>query len=98
MKSVDGSKNAGSIADMGDLLCILVLLFQFVFFCRIAFSLFPIRPGTPAGGAKDLAFTLTDPVVWPLRRRLPPLPGNIGFGIAELAILFGLAILLRIIC
>ncbi len=83
---------------MGDLLCIFLLLFQFVFLCRIALSLFPVRPGSPAGSAKDVAFALTDPVVFPLRRRLPPLPGAIGFGIAEIAVLVGLAVLLRFIC
>ncbi|MEZ5379025.1 MAG: YggT family protein [Acidimicrobiales bacterium] len=83
---------------MGDLFCILLLLFQFVFLSRIALSFFPIRPGTPAGTAKDLAFALTDPVVWPLRRRLPPVPGPIGFGIAELVVLLLLVVVLGIIC
>lgn len=83
---------------MGELLCIAILLFQFVFLVRIALSFFPIRPGTTAGGAKGLAFALTDPVVWPLRKRLPPLPGAIGFGVAELVILLGLTVVIRLIC
>ncbi len=83
---------------MGDLFCILLLLFQFVFLCRIALSLFPIRTGTPAGSAKDVAFALTDPVVWPLRKRLPPMPGAIGFGIAELVVLLALVVLINVFC
>jgi uncharacterized protein YggT (Ycf19 family) len=83
---------------MRDLFCILLLAFQFVFLCRIALSFFPIRPGTPAGGFKDIAFAITDPVVWPIRRRVPDMPGAIGFGIAELLILIALSVLVGLVC
>ena len=41
----------------------------------------------------------TEPVVFPLRKSLPPLPGALaGFGIAELVVLIGLQIIGAIVC
>ncbi len=83
---------------MGYLLCVALLLFQFCFLCRIALSLFPLQQASPAGHARDLAFALTEPVVAPLRKRLPPVPGSFGFGAAEIVVLIGLAILVSVVC
>ncbi len=81
------------------LLCILVLAFQFVFLLRMVLSFFPIRDGSVSATVRDFAVVATDPLVFPLRRALPPLPGVLaGFGIAELMILIGLQILGAIVC
>ena len=81
------------------LFCILILAFQFVFLLRMVLSFFPIREGTVPATVRELAIAVTDPVVFPLRRSLPPLPGALaGFGIAELVILIGLQILGAIVC
>ena len=80
-------------------LCILILAFQFVFLLRMVLSFFPIREGTVPATVRELAMAATEPVVFPLRRSLPPLPGALaGFGIAELVVLIGLQILAAIIC
>ncbi len=80
-------------------LCILILAFQFVFLLRMVLSFFPIRDGSVSATVRDLAVVATDPLVFPLRRALPPLPGVLaGFGIAELLILIGLQILGAIVC
>lgn len=82
-----------------DLICILLLAFQFAFLLRIVFSFFPISSDTPAATARDLVVAITDPVVWPLRRSLPPLPGGLaGFGIAEIVVLIGLIVLANLFC
>lgn len=82
-----------------NLLCILVLVFNFVFLLRMVLSFFPIREGTVAAQVREVAVVATDPLVYPLRRSLPPLPGAMaGFGIAELLILVGLQILGLLIC
>ena len=81
------------------LLCVLVLGFQFFFLLRMVLSFFPIQEGTLSGSVREFAFSITEPVVLPLRRRLPPLPGGLaGFGIAELLVLIGLQILAVIVC
>lgn len=81
------------------LICILLLAFQFIFLLRMVMSFFPISSGSPASGVRDLAVAVTDPVVTPLRRSLPPLPGALaGFGLAEILILIGLQVVIQIIC
>lgn len=84
---------------MTDLVCVLVLLFQFAFLLRLVLSFFPLESGSVFSSVRDVAVAVTDPVVWPIRRSVPPLPGAAaGFGVAELLILIGLQVLLLLIC
>lgn len=84
---------------VAEVLCFAVLVFQFVFFLRIALSWFPARTGGPMMQVRELAFSVTEPALLPLRRALPPLPGAMaGFGVAELAMFLILAILVQIVC
>lgn len=79
--------------------CILLLAFQFVFLLRMVLSFFPLREGTMFATVREVSMAATEPVVMPLRRVLPPLPGALaGFGIAELAVLIGIQILAAIFC
>ena len=81
------------------LVCILLLVFQLVFLLRMVMSFFPISSGSTASRIRDLTIVLTDPVVLPLRRSLPPLPGAMaGFGLAEILILIGIRILVQFLC
>jgi len=81
------------------LLCILLLVFQLVFLIRMVMSFFPISSGSTASRFRDLTVVLTDPVVLPLRRSLPPLPGAMaGFGLAEILVLIAIQILVQFIC
>lgn len=81
------------------LICIFLLAFQFVFLLRMVMSFFPLKGGSSAASVRDLAVVVTDPIVTPLRRSLPPLPGAMaGFGLAEILVLIGIQILIQIIC
>jgi len=82
-----------------EILCVLVLLFEFVFLLRLVLSFFPIQPDTNWGAVRSFSVAATEPVVMPLRRVVPPLPGAMaGFGIAELLILIALQVVARILC
>lgn len=82
-----------------DVICILLLAFQFIFLLRMVMSFFPLASDSTASSIRDLTLIVTDPVVQPLRRSLPPLPGAMaGFGLAEILVLIGLQILIRILC
>ncbi|MCP3988495.1 MAG: YggT family protein [Actinomycetia bacterium] len=79
--------------------CIFLLAFQFVFLLRLVMSFFPLGSGSTASSVRDLAVVVTDPVILPLRRSLPPLPGALaGFGLAEILVLIGLQVLETILC
>ena len=81
------------------ILCILIRAFEFIFLVRMVLSFFPIKDQTLAASARQLSLVITDPVVAPIRRVVPPLPGAMaGFGIAELLVLIGLQLLDAIIC
>jgi uncharacterized protein YggT (Ycf19 family) len=83
---------------MGDLICIGVLLFQLAFLLRIVLGLFPLAPGGGVSTIRDLATVVTDPVVLPIRRAVPPMGGAAGFPIADVLLLLGLQVLVFIVC
>jgi uncharacterized protein YggT (Ycf19 family) len=83
---------------MRDLLCILVLLFQLAFLLRIVLSFFPLAPGGGVSSVRDLAIVVTDPLVLPIRRVVPPLGGGVGIPVADILVLIGLQVLVGIIC
>lgn len=85
--------------NVSEILCVAVLLFEFVFLLRLVLSFFPIQPDTTWGAIRSASVAATEPVVMPVRRVVPPLPGAMaGFGIAELLILIALQIVAQIIC
>ncbi len=80
-------------------ICIFLLLFQFIFLLRMVMSFFPIREETVASSVREVTMAVTEPVVHPIRQRLPPVTGALaGFGIAELLVLVGIQILALIVC
>lgn len=80
-------------------LCIALLLFQFAFLLRLVLTIFPLGEATPMLKVREVAFTVTEPVVNPIRQRVPPLTGAMsGFGIAELLVLVILWISMLLIC
>ena len=79
--------------------CAMLLLFRFVFLLRLVLSFFPIQPDTTWGSVRSLSVAATEPVVMPIRRVVPPLPGAMAaFGVAELLILIGLQVLVALFC
>jgi len=85
--------------NVSEILCVAILLFEFVFLLRLVLSFFPIQPDTSWGAVRSMSVAATEPLVMPVRRVVPPLPGGMaGFGIAELLILIGLQIVAQILC
>ncbi len=58
---------------MTDILCSLVLVYILAIFGRILFSWVPIAPDSPVAVVRSVLVRLTEPVMGPLRRALPPL-------------------------
>jgi YggT family protein len=53
-------------------LCILVTAYMVVLAGRAIMSWFPIRPGTPGASIYGVLHDLTEPVLAPMRRIIPP--------------------------
>jgi len=55
------------------ILCSLLSLYLIVLFARVIFSYFPVSPGTPLESINTVLRALTEPVLAPLRRAIPPM-------------------------
>ena len=55
-----------------DLICLVLQLFSFAILARIIMSWIRITPGTPVASIYSVIFSLTEPVLGPIRRMIPP--------------------------
>ena len=58
---------------MKSILCALLQIYFLVLIGRIILSWFPVQPGTTMASIASILFELTEPVLAPLRRVIPPL-------------------------
>jgi YggT family protein len=64
-----------------------------VIFARVILSWFPITPGTPLASAARVLYALTEPVLGPIRRVLPPMRlGGMGLDLSPIIVLIGIQI------
>ncbi|MDG2114450.1 MAG: YggT family protein [Actinomycetota bacterium] len=57
---------------MTGILCNLCTVYILAIFGRIIFSWIPIAPNSPVAAVRTFLVTITEPVMGPLRRALPP--------------------------
>jgi YggT family protein len=75
-----------------------LVLYLLVFLVRIVLSWFPLQPGSFMNTVQDIAITLTEPVLGPIRRVVPPLRlGAMALDLSPLIVIFGLQILIALI-
>jgi YggT family protein len=78
-----------------DVICAILNLYLLVIFGRILMSWVRIVPGTPMASVHSVLFTLTEPVLGPLRRAIPPMRiGMAAIDLSPIIVLIGI----RIIC
>jgi YggT family protein len=76
------------------LLCTLFNLYLIAVFARIILSWFPIDPGGALAQVFTFLYTITEPVLGPVRRMMP----TIGmFDISPIVVIFGLRIVAGIV-
>ena len=68
----------------------LITLYSFCIFGRIILSWFPISRGSPMESISSGLYSITEPVLGPVRRALPPLG---GFDLSPIVVIFGLQLL-----
>lgn len=72
---------------MTNLACSLVQLYVFALFGRAILSWFPVSPNGPMATVYSFLYTVTEPVLAPLRRIIPPMGGfDISFLVVVLLI------------
>ncbi len=81
------------------LICRLLQLYLIVMFARIILSWFPLNPGTLMASVYGFLYSVTEPVLGPIRRVIPPIgAGGMGLDLSPLVVFFGIAILQSAIC
>jgi YggT family protein len=72
-------------------------LYFVVMFARVILSWFPIAPGTTMATVSGFVYRVTEPVLGPVRRALPPLSlGNVGFDLSPILVLVAIQILVNL--
>jgi YggT family protein len=67
-----------------------------VIFARVILSWFPITPGTPMASVARVLYAVTEPVLGPIRRVLPPMRmGGMGLDLSPIIVLIGIQIISR---
>jgi YggT family protein len=81
------------------IVCYLILLYIIAVFARIILSWFPLDPDGPIATVAGFLYMVTDPVLRPLRRMIPPIRmGGMGLDLSPTIVLFGLFFLQAVIC
>ncbi len=70
-----------------------------VLVARIIMSWFPIEPNSGMASVYGFLHAVTEPVLAPLRRLIPPVGmGGMGLDLSPLIIFFGISLLLQALC
>jgi YggT family protein len=81
------------------LVCRLLEAYVIIMFARIILSWFPISPSGGLSTIYGFLFTLTEPVLGPIRRIIPPLGmGGMGFDLSPLIVLLAIGLIRGAIC
>jgi YggT family protein len=81
------------------IVCTLLLAYFLVVLGRIILSWFPLDPDGIAAQVYGLLITLTEPVLGPLRRAIPPVRmGAMALDLSPLIVIIGIQVLQGIIC
>jgi YggT family protein len=77
------------------IICALITAYTVVLFARAIMSWIPIRPDSPFGTIYRVLLDLTEPVLAPMRRVIPPAG---MFDISFIVLLLGLFLLQGVLC
>ncbi len=73
----------------------LLLVYLVILGARAVLSWFPVRPGTFLSSVNGFLFDITEPVLRPVRKVIPPAG---MFDLSFMVLIFGIIIVQRILC
>lgn len=79
--------------------CFLLWLYSLVIFARIIMSWIRVEPGTGVAQVHDALVSVTEPVLGPVRRAIPPARmGMMALDLSPIVVGIGIVVLQRILC
>ena len=76
----------------------LLQLYRVLLFVRIILTWFPIDPWSKAARPYNLLARVTDPVLWPLRRLIPPLRvGGAAIDLSPIIIFVAISVIIGVL-
>jgi YggT family protein len=80
------------------IICLIVNFYLIIVFVRIVLSWFPVSSGGMVGTIQNITYQLTEPVLGPLRRIIPPVRfGGTAIDLSAMLFIFLVFILLRVL-
>jgi YggT family protein len=81
------------------IVCRLIQAYIIILFARIIISWFPIQPGGGMSSVYGFLYSLTEPVLGPIRRIIPPIGmGGMGLDLSPMIVTFALLFISGAIC
>ncbi len=81
------------------LICLLLQIYMVVIFGRVLLSWFPLDPSGPMATVGGFLHLLTDPVMKPVQRSLPPVRfGGFALDLSAIVVIVAIVFLQRLIC
>ena len=81
------------------ILCRLLQAYFLVLIGRVVLSWFPITPGTTTASVFSIIYSLTEPVLGPIRRVLPPIGmGGMGLDLSPIIVFVAVIMLQNVVC
>ena len=81
-----------------NILCKIVQLYIFVLLARVVLSWIPLAPGGAMARVNSMVFTVTEPLLAPVRRVIPPIRlGGASLDISTMLVIFLLPLLARLL-
>lgn len=81
------------------IVCAVLSIGMFVLVGAMVISWFPLQPGTTLAGLARVLTTVTDPVLAPIRRVVPPVHlAGLALDLSPLVVLLGLAVVQWAVC
>jgi len=78
------------------IVCLLLTLYVYALIARVVLSYFPVAPGSPVERINEVLRMLTEPLLGPLRRALPPMRfGGMGIDLSPMILIFGIGLVVR---
>jgi YggT family protein len=75
-------------------ICTLLFFYQWIIFARILMSWIRIEPGTAMASVYSVVFNLTEPVLGPMRRAIPPMRmGMAALDLSPIIVFIGIMII-----